>query len=108
MPDLAAPHAAEEALGYIRVGLGFFIFKDVGFTRPRRPASIGSNQSSRRRTAVAASNCRVGDFVLLLVMAWSPPDAQTPGSFGFQHPETTLPRISTTSRTAPVNVALHT
>src|SRR5271169_3662393 len=42
-------------------------------TRPRRLASIGSNQSSSRRTAVSACDCRVGEFVLLLVMAWSPP-----------------------------------
>jgi hypothetical protein len=38
-------------------------------TRSRSPASIGSNQSSRTWIAVSASDC----FVLLLVMAWSPP-----------------------------------
>src|SRR6202048_4441351 len=75
-------------------------------TRPRRPASIGSNQSSRRQTAVSASNCRVSDFVLLLVMAWAPPDARTPGSFGFQHPETTPTSIPTTLRTAPYTFTL--
>src|SRR5215475_4208293 len=42
-------------------------------TRSRSPASIGSNQSSRRWTAASASDCRVGDVVLLLVMAQSPP-----------------------------------
>src|SRR5260370_27197808 len=42
-------------------------------TRSRSPASIGSNQSSRRWTAVSACDCRVGEFMLLLVMAWSPP-----------------------------------
>src|SRR5438093_1341911 len=41
-------------------------------TRSRRPASIGSNQSSRRWTAVPASDCRATDFVLLLLMAWGP------------------------------------
>ena len=58
-------------------------------TRPRRPASIGSNQPARRRTAVSASNYRVGDFVLLLVIVWSPPRrandgilwASTPGDY---------------------------
>src|SRR5260370_12657844 len=42
-------------------------------TRSRKPASIGSNQSSRRPTAISASEPRTGDFVLWLVMAWSPP-----------------------------------
>src|SRR5689334_18124744 len=42
-------------------------------TRSRKPASIGSNHSSRRPTAISASEPRTGDFVLLLVMAWSPP-----------------------------------
>src|SRR5258706_16425745 len=42
-------------------------------TRSRKPASIGSNHSSRRPTAISASEPRAGNFVLLLVMAWSPP-----------------------------------
>src|SRR6516165_10470822 len=42
-------------------------------TRSRKPASIGSNHSSRRPTAISASEPRTGNFVLLLVMAWSPP-----------------------------------
>src|SRR5438270_12320930 len=42
-------------------------------TRSRKPASIGSNQSSRRPTAISPSEPRTGNFVLLLVMAWSPP-----------------------------------
>src|ERR1700738_4021134 len=42
-------------------------------TRSRKPASIGSNHSSRRPTAIAASEPETGNFVLLLVMAWSPP-----------------------------------
>src|SRR6516162_9382660 len=75
-------------------------------TRSRRPASIGSNQSSRTWITVSASDCRAKDFVLLLVMAWSPPDARTSGSFGFQHPETTPPSIPTTPRTAPGRLAI--
>src|SRR5215831_17454609 len=42
-------------------------------TRSRSPASIGSNQSSRRWTADSASDCRGGDVALLLLMAQSPP-----------------------------------
>src|SRR6516225_3640072 len=42
-------------------------------TRSRKPASIGSNHSSRRPTAISASEPRTGNFALLLVMAWSPP-----------------------------------
>jgi hypothetical protein len=45
-------------------------------TRSGSPASIGSNQSSRRWTADSASNCRAGDVMLLLVMAQSPPACQ--------------------------------
>src|SRR6516164_10156528 len=71
-------------------------------TRSRKPASIGSNHSSRRPTAISPSEPRTGNFVLLLVMAWSPP-AHNAGSFGFQHPETTPPSIPTTLRTAPVD-----
>src|SRR5580704_10147188 len=72
-------------------------------TRSRRPTSIGSNQSSRRWIAVSACDCRADEFVLLLVMAWSPPALKTPALFGFQHPETTPPLIPTTPRTAPFN-----
>src|SRR6516162_6899791 len=74
-------------------------------TRSRKPASIGSNHSSRRPTAISPSEPRTGNFVLLLVMAWSPP-AHNAGSFGFQHPETTPPSIPTTLRTAPIGIAL--
>src|SRR3984893_9327027 len=42
-------------------------------TRSRKPASIGSNPSSRRPTSISASEPRTGNFVLWLVMAWSPP-----------------------------------
>src|ERR1700748_3499777 len=42
-------------------------------TRSRKPASIGSNPSSTRPTAISPSEPRTGNFVLLLVMAWSPP-----------------------------------
>src|ERR1700741_2189846 len=42
-------------------------------TRSRKPASIGSNHSSRRPTSISPSEPRAGNFVLLVVMAWSPP-----------------------------------
>src|ERR1700751_1945655 len=42
-------------------------------TRSRKPASIGSNHSSRRPTAISPSEPRTVNFVLLLVMAWSQP-----------------------------------
>src|SRR5437588_11253552 len=42
-------------------------------TRSRKPASIGSNHSSRKPAAISASEPRTDNFVLLLVMAWSPP-----------------------------------
>src|SRR5580700_8571734 len=42
-------------------------------TRSRKPASIGSNHSSRRPTAISPSEPRTGNFVRWLVMAWSPP-----------------------------------
>src|SRR5260221_13693976 len=70
-------------------------------TRSRRPASIGSNQSSRRWAAVSAADCRATDFVLLLVMAWSPPARKRRHRLGFNHPETPPPAIPTTPRTAP-------
>ena len=57
-------------------------------TRSRKPASIGSNQSSRRAVVGTASDCRAGEFVLLLVRAWSPPARErrivgvsTPGDY---------------------------
>ena len=54
-------------------------------TRSRKPASIGSNHSSRRPTAISASEPRTGSFVLLLVMAWSPP-AHNAGIVGVSAP----------------------
>src|SRR5947209_20511244 len=42
-------------------------------TRSRKQASIGSNHSLRRPPPISASEPRTGNFVLLLVMAWSPP-----------------------------------
>src|SRR5204863_2750841 len=42
-------------------------------TRSRKQASIGSNHSLRRPSPISASEPRTGNFVLLLVMAWSPP-----------------------------------
>src|SRR5262249_21313160 len=41
-------------------------------TRSRTAASIGSNQSSKRYTAVSATGCEESDFVVMLFMAWSP------------------------------------
>src|SRR5467141_2957929 len=74
-------------------------------TRSRRAASIGSNQSSRRWAAVSAADCRATDFVLLLVMAWSPPARKRRHRLGFNHPETTPPAIPTTPRTAPADTS---
>ena len=71
-------------------------------TRSRKPASIGSNHSSRRPTAISASEPRTGNFVLLYYWSWRGLHrCATPGSFGFQLPETTPPSIPTTLRTAP-------
>src|SRR5437868_8062566 len=42
-------------------------------TRSRKQASIGSNHSLRRPTPISASAPRTGNFVLLFVMACSPP-----------------------------------
>src|SRR6516162_7776730 len=41
-------------------------------TRSRTTASIGSNQSSKRYTAVSATGCEESCFVVMLFMAWSP------------------------------------
>src|ERR1700755_2639254 len=54
-------------------------------TRSRKPASIGSNHASRRPTAISPSEPRAGNFVLLLVMAWSPP-AHNAGIFSVSAP----------------------
>src|SRR5205814_1475112 len=58
-------------------------------TRSRKQASIGSNHSLRRPTPISASEPRTGNFVLLLVMAWSPPAhnagnvrVSAPGDYG--------------------------
>src|SRR5947199_9357328 len=42
-------------------------------TRSRKQASIGSNHSLRRPTPISVSEPSTGNFVRLLVMAWSPP-----------------------------------
>src|SRR5271166_6587611 len=52
-------------------------------TRSRSPASIGSNQSSRRWVALSACDCRAAEFVLLLVIAWSPPAVKRRDCLGF-------------------------
>jgi len=36
------------------------------------PASIGSNQLSKTRTAAPAAGCEESSFVVLFVMEWSP------------------------------------
>jgi hypothetical protein len=75
-----------------------------GSTRaPDRAGRLRSGQTSHRENKPQSRlpTARVDDFVILLVMAWSPPDVRTPGSFAFQHPETTPPGIPTTPRTAP-------
>src|SRR5690242_11123515 len=58
-----------------------------------------SNQLWRRWTVVPGSDCRAGDTVLVVVIAWSPPAHQRRGCFGFHHSETTPSSIPTTSRT---------
>src|SRR5712691_10361976 len=79
----------------------------MSLTRSRKPAAIGSNQSSRRDIAISASDCRDAAFVLLPVTAWSPP-ADERRHLGFNHPETTPPSIPTKPRTAPVPFCSHT
>src|SRR6266542_947771 len=55
-------------------------------TRSRRPASIGSNQWSKRWTAVSAAGCEDSSFVVMLVMAWSPVRRFNAGCFEVDHP----------------------
>ena len=40
--------------------------------RARTSVSIGSNQLSKRSTAISAAGCKKSGFVVMLVMAWSP------------------------------------
>ena len=40
--------------------------------RARTSVSIGSNQLSKRSTAISAAGCKESGFVVVLVMAWSP------------------------------------
>ena len=40
--------------------------------RARTSASIGSNQLSKRSTAISVEGCEESGFVVVLVMAWSP------------------------------------
>src|SRR5262245_61203019 len=55
-------------------------------TRSRTQASIGSNQSSKRYTAVSATGCEESCFVLMLFMAWSPTGRFNVGRFEVEHP----------------------
>src|SRR6266516_1735424 len=55
-------------------------------TRSRTTASIGSNQSSKRYTAVSATGCEESCFVVMLFMAWSPIRRFYPGGFEHEHP----------------------
>ena len=45
---------------------------DVPRARARTSDSIGSNQLSKRSTAITAAGCAESGFVVVLVMAWSP------------------------------------
>jgi hypothetical protein len=73
-------------------------------TRSRRPASIGSNQSSKSGRA-----CRLptaGRSTSCYRRSWRGLHRRrTRGLFGFQHPETTPAPIPTTPRTAPASRA---
>src|SRR5213596_3426260 len=55
-------------------------------TRSRRPASIGSNQLSKRSTAVSVWGCERSGCVLMIVMAWSPVRRFNAGRFEVEHP----------------------
>jgi hypothetical protein len=58
---------------YPRRGMAFAIGNQVKpRTRSRTAASIGSNQSSKRYTAVSATDCEESGLVVMLFMAWSP------------------------------------
>src|SRR5262249_55691366 len=55
-------------------------------TRSRTQAPIGSNQSSKKYTAVSATGCEESCFVLMLFMAWSPTRRFNVGRFEVEHP----------------------
>src|SRR6266516_731708 len=55
-------------------------------TRSRTTASIGSNQSSKRYTAVSSTGCEESCFVVMLFMAWSPIRRFYAGLFEVEHP----------------------
>jgi hypothetical protein len=51
-----------------------------------RLASIGSNQLSKRYTAVSPAGCENSGFVIGLFMAWSPARRSNVGGFEVDHP----------------------
>jgi hypothetical protein len=54
--------------------------------RVRTSVSIGSNQLSKRSTAISAAGCEESGFVVVLVMAWSPVQRFNAGWFEVDHP----------------------
>jgi hypothetical protein len=54
--------------------------------RARTSVSIGSNQLSKRSTAISAAGCKESGFVVMLVMAWSPVQRFNAGWFEVEHP----------------------
>src|SRR5580658_2776185 len=54
--------------------------------RVRTSVSIGSNQLSKRSTAISAAGCEESGFVVVLVMAWSPVQRFNAGRFEVDHP----------------------
>src|SRR5271169_5941104 len=54
--------------------------------RARTSLSIGSNQLSKRSTAISAAGCQESGFVVSLIMAWSPVRRFNAGRFEVDHP----------------------
>ena len=87
----------------VRVGATMHLgprYDHVVWMDPASGVAIG-REEARKLGFEAAGNCEASDFVLLLVMAWSPPARQRRHCLGFNHPEATPPSIPTTRRTAP-------
>jgi len=55
-------------------------------TRPRTAVSIGSNQLSKSPAAISVAGCGESDFVVVLIMAWSPVRRFNAGRFEVDHP----------------------